>query len=266
MKSTRSALKAGTKQWIALGELVPHPLAQRKFDPAHSAQIAAEFDPALLGTIHVAVTKRGKRWVVDGQHRVAGALQFMDGDASQCVECNVIEVEDDAEAARLFLGLNNHKGVRTLDKFMVRIVARDPVALGVTTILASFGLKVDRARGDGVVQAVDACERLFDRQRGALLLERTVRMLNGAWGRDPDAYSGQLLRGVGILLSKHGSAVDEEDLIRKLAKRGGPLGVIGRARELRSAMGVSAEQAVYECIRNEYNKGRRVERLEDRAA
>lgn len=266
MTTTRNALKAGTRQSIPLNDLEPHPTAQRKFDPTHAAQMASEFDPALLGALTVAETKRGKRWIVDGQHRHAAALRWLDGDGDQRVECMVVPVEDDAEAARLFLGLNNHKSVRTLDKFIVRIVAKDATAIGVVAILDRFGLKVDRSRGEGVVQAVDACETLFDRQRGALLLERTVRILHAAWGRDPDAYHGQLLRGVGILLSKHGNAVDEDDLVRKLAKRGGPLGVIGRARELRSAMGVSVAQAVYECIRNEYNKGRRVERLEDRAA
>lgn len=262
----KNALKTGTKQSIALRDLEPHPHAQRKFDPNHAAQMAGAFDPALLGTITVAETKRGKRWVVDGQHRKAAALQWLEGDATQCVECLVIPVEDDAEAARLFLGLNNHKAVRTLDKFLVRVHAKDAIALGVTTVLDRFGLHVDHSRGDGIVQAVDACEGIFGRQRGALLLERTVRVLHSAWGRDPDAYHGQLIRGLGILLGKHGTAVDDDELVRKLAKRGGPLGLVGRAREMRSAMGVSAAQAVYECIRNEYNKGRRTERLEDRAA
>ena len=72
MKNTRSALKAGTKEWIPLGQLVPHPLAQRKYDPAHAAQIAAGFDPALVGTIHVAKTKRMIQRAVEVQLSGAG--------------------------------------------------------------------------------------------------------------------------------------------------------------------------------------------------
>lgn len=266
MTSPKNALKAGTRQAIPLRDLEPHPLAQRRFDPQYAADMAGAFDPNFLGTITVARTKRGKLWVVDGQHRRAAALRFLDGDDKQLVECVVIDVEDDAAAGRLFLGLNNHKGVRTLDKFMVRIVARDPVALGVVAVLDRFGLKVERSRAEGIVQAVDACESILARQRGALLLERTIRVLHGAWGRDADAFNGQLLRGVAILLSKHGTVVDDDDLIRKMAKRGGPVGFLGRSRELKSVMGGSVPQAVCQHIVNEYNKGRRVGRLEERAA
>jgi hypothetical protein len=55
-------------------------------------------------------------------------------------------------------------------------------------------------------------------------------------------------------------------LVRKLAKKSGPLGVIGRARDLKAAIGGSIAQAVAEHIRAEYNKGRRTERLEEKAA
>lgn len=262
----KMTFKAGNERWIPLKELEPHPQAQRKLDPKHAAQIAEAFDPALMGILTVAETKRGRRWIVDGQHRKVAALQFVDGDGSQCVKCNVIEVEDDAEAARLFLGLNKHKTVLTLDKFMVRVTAKDPTACGIVGVLAQHGLHIDRTRGMGVVQAVDALESVFLRQRGALLLERTIRTLNNAWGADPDAYSGQLIRGLSLLLYKFGTAVDDNELIRKLAKSGGPLNLIGRARALRAAMGVTIAQATYECIRNEYNKGRRSEKLEEKAA
>lgn len=263
---TKPSFKAGNERWIALRELEPHPQAQRKLDPKHAEAIASAFDPALLGIITVAETKRGRRWIVDGQHRKVAALQFVNGDGTQTVKCNVIEVEDDAEAARLFLGLNKHKSVLTLDKFMVRVTAKDPIALGIVGVLAKYELHIDRTRGRGVVQATDACEAVFKRQRGALLLERTIRVLNSAWGPDPDAYSGQLVRGLGLLLDKFGKAVDDDDLVRKIAKSGGPLNLIGRARALRAAMGVSQMQAVYECLKQEYNKGRRTEKLEERAA
>lgn len=262
----KQTFRAGNERWIALKELEPHPQAQRKLDQAHADKIADAFDPALMGTLTVAETKKGRRWIVDGQHRKVAALRFVDGDGTQQVKCNVIEVDDDAEAGRLFLGLNMHKTVLTLDKFMVRVTAKHPVALGIVAVLERHGLHIDRTRGEGVVQAVDACESVFSRQRGAVLLERTIRVLNNAWGKGADAYAGTLIRGLGLLLHKFGTAVEDEELIRKLSKSGGPLHIVGRARDLRSAMGVSVVQAIYECIRTEYNKGRRTEKLEERAA
>ena len=262
----RHALKAGTKQMIALKDLEPHPHAQRKFDAAHAAQLAKAFDPALLGTITVAETKRGKRWIVDGQHRAKAALQWLNGDNAQCVECTVIPVEDDAESARLFLGLNYHKAVRTLDKFVVRVHARETNALAIMAVLENAGLRVTHNRGEGVVQAVDACEAILKRPRGALLLARVIQVLKSAWGAEPDAYHGQLIRGLGLLLAKYGNAVNDEELVRKIAKRGGPLGLIGRARDHHNATGMSVGAAMCEVLRAVYNKGRHTERLEERAA
>jgi len=263
---TKPTFKVGNERWIALRDLEPHPQAQRKLDQAHADRIAADFDPALFGTITVAETKKGRLWIVDGQHRRSAALSFLNGDGAQTVKCNVIEVEDDAEAARLFLGLNRHKTVLTLDKFLVRVTAKDVNAIGIVTILKRYGLRVERTRATGVVQAVDALESVFIRQRGALLLERAIRLLNTTWGVDPDAYHGTIIRGLGLLLFKFGTAVDDEELSRKLAKAGGPLHLIGRSRALRAAMGISAAQAVYECIKTEYNKGRRSGGLEEKAA
>lgn len=262
----KSVLKSGTIKWIPLADLDPHPLAQRRLDVRRAGEIARDFNPALMGTITVAETKKGKLWIVDGQTRASAALQWLDGDTAQCVECKVIAVADDAAAAELFIGLNNHKAVKTIDKFLVRIVAKDAVALGIVAVLARVNLRVDRTRSDGVVQAVDACEWLFKRERGALLLERTIRVLHNAWGPQIDAYHALLIKGLGLLLAKHGSVIDDEDLVRKLAKHSGPLGWIGDGRDRAGIMGVAMHHGVSEAIQAEYNKGRRTGRLVDRAA
>lgn len=262
----KDSFKVGKAQSIPIKDLRPHPLAQRGLDARHVERIAQNFDPALLGEITVARTKKGQLWIVDGQHRVAGALAFLNGDSNQQIACRVIDVDDDAEAASLFLGLNTHKSVGALDRFKVRVVAEDAIALGITSILDRYALRVSVVRAEGTVQAVDACESVFKRDRGALLLDRVIRILNQAWGKDPDAYNGQLVRGLGLLLSKYNGAVDDAELVRKLAKKSGPNGVLGRARDLKIGIGGSMPQAVAEHIRGEYNKGRRTEKLEERAA
>lgn len=262
----RNAFKVGTSRYIALEDLKPHPLAQRRLDMRHAERIASDFDPALFGELTVAITKRGAQWIIDGQHRHYGALTFLNGDGKQQVACRVVEVEDDAEAARLFLGLNTHKAVQALDKFKVRVIAKDSIALGVVTVLDRYGLCMSITRGEGTVQAVEACETLFCRDHGALLLDRVIRVLNRTWGRDPDAFNGQLIRGLGLLLARYNGSVDDEELVRKLAKKSGPLSILGRARDLKNAIGGSIAQAVAEHIRGEYNKGRRTEKLEDKAA
>lgn len=252
----------GKLEWIPLGELSVHPKAQRVFNQAWGEKLAATFDPEKAQIITVVKTKRGKYLIVDGQHTCYGALRFVGGDKSQCVLCRVFEGDDDASAAQRFLDGNNRLGVRTLDEFLVRVTANDPVALGIVAILSSFDLRVDRSRGKGVVQAVTACESVMGRQRGALLLERVIRILHDAWGDDPDAYSGNLIRGLALVLHKYGPNVDDVVLSSKLAKCSKAATFIGFARGLRSIRGMSMAQAVYERILEEYNKGRRVGRLE----
>lgn len=259
----KDAFQPGTTRFIALKDLTPHPLAQRRFDEARAKQIADEFDPALLGEITVAETKRGKSWVVDGQTRRAACLLFLEADGTQQVLCRVIPVDNDAEAARLFLGLNNHKAVRVFDKFVVRAVAKDPVVLGIIAILDKHGLAVERYLVEGKIRAVDALESVFSRDGGGKLLDRVIGILHRTWGRDPDAYHGSIIRGLALLLSRYDKLIDNDELVRKMAKHSGPLGLIGRARDLKAAIGGSAAQAIAEHIRREYNKGRRNDRLSD---
>lgn len=253
----------GKLDWIPLGTLKAHPKAQRRFKPAWAEELAANFDPDAIDIITVSRNKRGQDLVVDGQHRVAAALKFVDGDGTQQVLCRVFDGDDDATAALRFLKGNHKLGVGTLDKFMVSIEARDATALGVVTILDRYGLAIDYNRRDGAVQAVDALKSTFARQRGAMLLDAVIRTLNEAWGKNPDAYSGQLIRGVALAFVKWGEVIDGDVLARKLAKTGTPIDWIGRARSLAGAMGISIAQAIAECVRNEYNKGRRTDRLGD---
>lgn len=256
----------GKLEWLALGVLAPHPKAQRRFKPAWAEQLAANFDPDAIDIITVSRNKRGHNLIVDGQHRHAAALKFVDGDGTQLVLCRVFDGDDDATAAIRFLKGNHKLGVGTLDKFMVSVQAKDATALGIVAILDRYELAVDYTRRDGAVQAVDALRAAFTRQRGAMLLDAVIRTLHEAWGHNPDAYSGQLVRGVTLAFVKWGDVIDGDVLARKLAKSGTPVDWIGRARSLAGAMGVSVAQGVAECIRNEYNKGRRTERLDDKAA
>lgn len=257
-------LMTTTQQWMRLGDLQPHPLAQRvRFDKAHVQKMVENFDPNALGVITVARTRRHQLWIVDGQHRHAAAIQYLGGDVEQLILCNVVDVENDAEAGELFLLLNNHKAVRTFDKFLVRIVAQDTTAVAIVAILAHHGLRVSTQTGAGIVKSVDALEWIFDRNGGAALLDRVLSILHGAWGDDTDAYNGQLMRGVALLLMRYGNVVEQDDLVRKLAKSGTAARMIGQGRELATLTRTSAAYAVAERIRLEYNRSRRVSRLED---
>jgi hypothetical protein len=262
---TRNALKAGKREFLRMGDLKPHPRAQREMDMRRVAEIAEHFDPAALGTITVVRLPNGKCWIVDGQTRSEAARVFLNGDDSQMLECIVIPVENDQEAGELFLKLNNHKPVSTFDKFLVRLLAKDATAVAIEAIIKSHGLRISKSRGAGVVQAVAVLESTFNRPHGSALLDRTISIVRAAWGDNPDAYSGVIIGGLSILLSKHGAAVESAEMAKKLAKLG-PNSLVGYARQTAQVERMSVKLAAEKVIRNEYNKGRRVNRLEERAA
>lgn len=257
----------GKLEWIPLAELRPHPKAQRPFDQKWADQLASMFDPEKMQLIVVSRTKSGRNFIVDGQHTAHGALQFVGGDGAQSVLCRVFDGDDDAKAAERFLAMNQgRRGVCAIDRFKVSVVQGDPISVGVLAVLEKHGLRVERTRNAGTVQAVDACRSVFNRKSGARLFEAVIRTLREAWGDNPDAYSGQLVRGLGLLFAKWGGEADSDILAHKLAKSGTPADWIGRAKTVAGTMGIGLAQAVCDIVRNEYNKGRRINRLDDKAA
>ncbi len=92
----------------------PALVTQREFRKAHGDRIAAELDLNKLG-LPIVNHRDGMFWILDGQHRIYALRQngFMD----DFIECQVYENLTDAEAADMFIGVNNRKQVAPYDKF-----------------------------------------------------------------------------------------------------------------------------------------------------
>lgn len=244
-------------EWLWLEELRVHPKVQRGFKKKWAEHIAANFDPDAFGEIYV--TRAAKGYLIwDGQHRVAAAKIALG--EKQKVYCRVYDL-DTADVADRSLKLNDAKRWMALDRFGLRVISGEPTALAIKKTLGKYGLCVGRSRGPAVVQAVTACDWVFTKAGGAETLDWVVRILNGAWGRDPDAYDQRLLRGAALVCNRYNGDIHDADLQDKLSKQGGPGRLLGRARDLAKAAGESVPRAVAEVITNEYNKGRRTTRL-----
>ena len=251
-------------QWLPLDDLKVHPRAQRQFNEQWGKQLAAAFDPDAFGVLLVVENTNGDRLIVDGQHRAYAARVALG--PNQKVQCDVHKVADDSGAARIFLAGNRHKSVGTLDKFLVRVIANDPTAIGVMDTLKRHGLTTSRTRADGIVQAVDACESIYKRPNGSEVFDRTISVLCAAWGRNPDAFHAHLVRGVGTVLAKHGADIDTDELARKLSKSSGPLRVVGQVRDLMVTLKVSAKIAAMVKVVQVYNQAKRTGKLPETLA
>ena len=259
--TTKQKETGGQSVSLPLSQLRIHPIIQRDFRPQHAEHIEKKFDPAKLGVICVTPSSdRGFFDVFDGQHRVAAARAYL-GDENQEIDCRIYPNGDIGSLAGLQLGLDDRKNWRAVDKFPLRVLARDWAALVIHGTLHQFNLHIGEGTDDGTVRAVGACDWIIQKIGGQAALEYTIRVLNHAWSNDQDAYHNVLLRGVALLHNRYGEAVDSNHLIERLRKSGGPARMLGRARDFAKPAGITLPQAAAQIMANEYNKGLRTKRL-----
>lgn len=245
--------------WLLLRELKAHPTVQRTLNLRWVDNLAENLDPDKFGEISVTRATGQTYYVFDGQHRIEAARKTWGDD--QRVPCAIYDHCPLERQAKIFLGQNSRLPLKALDKWIQRLNANEEKVLEIEKILVAHKLRTDKSRGAGVVQAVAALERVYDRY-GRDSLNRTLTILGKAWGVDPDAYDSLHLKGIGFLVYRFNGEMIDDELTRKMARAEGPMRLIGQARDYAHATGVSVERAMSEKLLSLYNKGRTKNRLE----
>jgi hypothetical protein len=238
---------------IPLSKLYADPEVQRGMDPRKVAKIADNMSEAALGTVTVSRRDSGMYHIADGQHRCAAARQvFGDDYTMTCRVFNSLTVQEEAGLFRL---LNNTTRPQAVDAFRIRVVEGDPVAVAVSRIVEDNGWKVVLGGRDNHFSAVAAAERVYRLDPDAF--ERTVSILTRAWGHQHDAVDNRIVEGLGLVLARYGAAVDLGSMTDRLARyNGGPGKLIGNARTLSDALGVTVTKGMAEAIVEIYNKSK----------
>src|SRR6188474_1918763 len=126
------------EEWISVGDLEVDPGIQRAhLDLRKIERMVANFNPAALGVITVSQRNRLTKIVLDGMHRRQTVSLVTDNTGK--LLCHVFKGLTRAEEAQMFLDLNNGNPVSLLDKFAVRLVAEDPVALEIDKMTKAYG-------------------------------------------------------------------------------------------------------------------------------
>lgn len=249
-----------TVEWLYIRDLSPHPQVQRSLDKAWMGSIRDGFDPDKFRELYVVKAPGGKWWIFDGQHRHGAALEALGHD--QKAPCRVWDAIPLERQAELFLDINKSKAVSALDKWRVRLLAKEEVPLKIEALLHRHKLHVSATRAEGVVQAVAALESIWTRQGGEAVLGSVLSILAAAWGRAPEAYDGLILRGLAGVVHRFGDVIVEKELAAKLARKGTPGGMVGKAKNTAQVMAKGAIRTMTELIVNIYNEKRRTSRLE----
>lgn len=248
-------------EWVSIARAKPNPQAQRRFDPAWADEIAAEFDPDLLGyPLLVAHDGRGdseQYFTIDGQHRLAACAKALGED--QQIQCEVVRGIDLVRAAQLFLGRQKTKHPKPFDAFLVGVTGKDPECVAINSVVESVGLKVATTTSQiGVVSAVVALRRIFRPPGGSAHLREVLQITKDAWEAEAGIFQGDVLSGLSLFLLRYGSRVDRANLHARLSSStGGAPGLLGRGRTLRQAFGGPVYVNVARALLTLYNSGRR---------
>ena len=254
-----------TEEWIAVGDLEVDPGIQRAhLDRKKIERMVKNFNPAALGVITVSQRNKVTKIVLDGMHRRQTVSIVTDNTGK--LLCHVFKGLTRAEEAQMFLDLNNGNPVSLLDKFAVRLVAEDPVALAIDGLTKAYGWTIGNSNRQGSIQCIGTVEKIYRASVKAEAepnwLQVALMLATHAWGNDKDGVQAAILDGLASVAAVYGSALDVGILERKLKTYpGGPLGLhtdgesLAALKKGRVAMGV-AEQVV-----DFYNKGARQSRV-----
>lgn len=252
---------------VQLSELNIDPEAQRKLSPAWVKARIPKFDVDQLGYIVVNRRSNGKLYIVDGQHRVE--LMRAVGWGDQSIHAEVFQGLSQAQEAELFNARNDRKAVRRFDKFRIAIVAGDKTACDINSIVNDHGLVISDQLRDGHIVAVDALERVYrgagiaSQKEGPTALAKSLKTLVQAWGNQASSVNGKVVLALGMLFLRYNGAIQERDLVKKLAPfPGGAPGILGRGRSMQDLRGRPLHHCMASIMVDVYNKGRSKAKLD----
>ena len=220
--------------------------------------MVAEFNPELLGIIDVSDRGDGTFAIVEGQHRWAAAREaHPDRDGVHLV-CLVHTGLTTTDEAHLFhqIDVRRRRALSGWDRWKARRGAGDPVVAEIEAVVTSHGLLGDPAPRDRSVAATKTLETVYE-LGGQQLLSNTMLILTRAYRITRDAYDGNLIHGLALILH-HYDLVDELNIDRLVTALEGiaPRQIKARAATLRETHRGVLPRLVAAVIVNQYNQPR----------
>lgn len=249
---------------VRVSDLIVDRDVQRSLDMNRAKRMAATYDPSAVGAVTVSERADGSLHIVDGQHRSQAALTAHGKGAT--VTALVYTGLSRSEEAILFRKLNTTKQVHPLQRFKVRLVEEDQVAIILNDILTHYGWRVAAGGGEGAFAAVSALEKVFFgagiKRKGVHsgAVKTTIAVVTEAWGHGSDAVRQEIINGLGAVFVKH-PAADAKKITRELAALGSPLTLLSKAKARNAGSRYTLGSAVASIAIELHNKGRRNNRL-----
>lgn len=232
--------------WVRLDQMKINPQAQRAFNPNNPA-VAGLFDPEVMGYIVVS-HRDGWYYVVDGQHRRAGALNFL-GDSSQQVQCRVFTGLTSEQEAELFLMLNDVKKQSAMSKYEKALHAGWAAECDVERIARSLDLRIGVDKACEEIACVTVLLSVYQK-RGPAALSFALRVIRDSYGFD--GFKKPIIEALALITDRYGNALNEKALIERLHKKG-LIEVNRSAKSMKEATGNPQSQCYAHAMIQFYN-------------
>ncbi len=235
-----------TYQDLLASKITVDPTYARPISQSRVDRLVKLWNPDLIGTI--TVSKRNGNYIcVDGQHRLAAAIST----GMKEVPCKVIVFDSVEEEAEFFLGLNDVKNPRPIDKWRARARAKDETVLQCIKTAKAYGFVIaeKHASGQNTLLSVTGVENLY--QLGSL--DAALSILSTAWKGNKTAGAPVVLRALETLFG-HYPDVDTKRLMTTLKGRV-PKSWINDAKESYSTFGGTMSRNLANLFIATYNKG-----------
>lgn len=199
---------------IPIKDLVSNQDYQRNLSLGHINRAAENFDLYQINPVKVS-RRDGVNYVFNGQHTIE-IVALVSGSRETPVWCMIYDDLSYTAEANIFA--NQQKFVKPLQPYEVfnaNVEAGNDTKLIIKSLVESYGLTIGNKKGPGIICAVSTLENIYTNY-GMQTLNRTLRLIIGAWEGDLHSFSANILNAVAKLVSIFGDGLNDDIFKEKL--------------------------------------------------
>ena len=199
---------------IPIKDLVSNQDYQRNLSLGHINRAAENFDLYQINPVKVS-RRDNINYVFNGQHTIE-IVALVSGSRETPVWCMIYDDLSYTAEANIFA--NQQKFVKPLQPYEVfnaNVEAGNDTQLIIKSLVESYGLTIGNKKGPGIICAVSTLENIYTNY-GMQTLNRTLRLIIGAWEGDLHSFSANILNAVAKLISVFGDGLNDDIFKEKL--------------------------------------------------
>ena len=188
---------------------------QRSLDLAWVKDIAKNFDPSMVGILHVSARK-GHYYVFDGQHTLK-ALEIVYHDKKYPVACKVYHGLTEQDEAKLFCDLNQRKKkISPVEIMKAQTISGDELTANFLACTRAAGFIIDPTKqfkcryGLNAVRKAQTCYMTLGEEKYTKMLT----FIRETWNGEPWSVSQKMLAGMTTLISAF--SIEQKQFVQRM--------------------------------------------------